>query len=167
MIAIGTKVKIKEWDDMEREFGLDQSGDINMFPCFSPYMREYCGKLAEIVGREHQYYTLKFDGEVEDIFIFSEQMFSNVYDKEIRVGDWVRIKTWNELNRKFKRYANGHILCDGVGFVHSMKEYSGMIVQVEGIQGKLVYLGKNPVFIRKGGRVWSWSVGMVEKVESV
>lgn len=47
---VGDKVIIREWDDMEREFGVDFSGDIKARCCFVRPMREYCGKKMTIGG---------------------------------------------------------------------------------------------------------------------
>lgn len=47
---VGDKVIIREWDDMEREFGVDSSGDIKAACCFVKPMRDYCGKKMTIGG---------------------------------------------------------------------------------------------------------------------
>lgn len=41
---VGDKVIVREWDDMEKEFGLDSDGDIKAKCCFVRSMREHCGK---------------------------------------------------------------------------------------------------------------------------
>lgn len=45
---VGDKIKIREWDDMENEFGLDIDCDIKTIPYFTRPMKEYCGKTLEI-----------------------------------------------------------------------------------------------------------------------
>lgn len=42
------KVRIKEWAEMEREFGLDEDGDIDCHCGFTTEMRECCGKVFEL-----------------------------------------------------------------------------------------------------------------------
>lgn len=42
------KVRIKEWAEMEREFGIDKHGDIKCHCNFIIEMKEYCGKIIEI-----------------------------------------------------------------------------------------------------------------------
>lgn len=41
---------VRYWDDMEREYGLDGDGDINVRPCFAKDMKKYCGQISKIEG---------------------------------------------------------------------------------------------------------------------
>ena len=45
---VGELVRIRQWDDMEKEFGLDADGDINCRVQFVQSMKYLCGKYAEI-----------------------------------------------------------------------------------------------------------------------
>ena len=49
------KVRIKEWEEMERVFGLDEDGNIDSYCEFVKGMKKYCGEVIEIdedsVGR--------------------------------------------------------------------------------------------------------------------
>ena len=45
---VGELVRIRQWDDMEKEFGLDAGGDINCRLQFVQSMKYLCGKYAEI-----------------------------------------------------------------------------------------------------------------------
>ena len=47
---VGDKVLIRDWDDMEREFGLDRDGDIRCTPCFSTKMKKFCNKIITVCG---------------------------------------------------------------------------------------------------------------------
>lgn len=48
-IKVGDKVKIRTWESMEKEFGLDKDGDINIRPCFfTTEMKQYCGKTLTV-----------------------------------------------------------------------------------------------------------------------
>lgn len=42
------KVRIKEWYELEKEFGLDEDGDIDCYYSFTKDMGEYCGKIIEV-----------------------------------------------------------------------------------------------------------------------
>lgn len=42
------KVRIKEWDDMAEEYGIDEDGDIDCYCSFTIEMKEYCGKVFEV-----------------------------------------------------------------------------------------------------------------------
>ena len=46
----GELVRIRQWDDMEKEIGVDADGDINSFVQFVTSMKPLCGKYAEIIG---------------------------------------------------------------------------------------------------------------------
>lgn len=46
---IGDKVTIRQWDDMESEFGLNESGEIKVPKIFTKYMKQYCGQTLPIV----------------------------------------------------------------------------------------------------------------------
>lgn len=47
---VGELVRIRQWDDMEKEFGVDDDGSIMCHCCFTDGMRPLCGKYAEIVS---------------------------------------------------------------------------------------------------------------------
>lgn len=55
MIQAGSKVRIKEWDDMVKEFGYDSyTGSINVIDGFNHMMKHLCGlefEVAEIRKR--------------------------------------------------------------------------------------------------------------------
>lgn len=42
------KVKIREWCDMEMEYGLDKEGDIKCYGGFAKDMREHCGEIITV-----------------------------------------------------------------------------------------------------------------------
>ena len=46
---VGELVRIRQWDDMEKEFGTDSFGSVNCKCKFTDAMRPFCGKYAEIV----------------------------------------------------------------------------------------------------------------------
>ena len=45
---VGELVRIRQWDDMEKEFGLTTLGSIRCRCCFTEGMKPLCGKYAEI-----------------------------------------------------------------------------------------------------------------------
>lgn len=45
---VGDTVMVRYWDDMEREYGLDGEGDINIHPYFVKDMQKYCGQISKI-----------------------------------------------------------------------------------------------------------------------
>lgn len=46
---IGDKVTIRQWDDMESKFGLDEFGDIKVPKFFAKCMKRYCGQTLPII----------------------------------------------------------------------------------------------------------------------
>jgi len=89
MFKVGDRVRIRQWDDMEREFGLDPDGDIDCRPCFSRYMRDegLCGRAATIINIDSDVYVdLAFDDESGDIeWSYSTVMFEPLIDERIQV----------------------------------------------------------------------------------
>ena len=73
---IGDKVTIRQWDDMESEFGLDSYGVINVPKCFTKDMKQYCGQTLPIV-HVRRYAPLFFDSyDLDDSStVFSSPMF--------------------------------------------------------------------------------------------
>lgn len=48
MFQVGDVVRVRSWDDMKDEFGLDVEGDINCRFCFTRDMQKMCGKLYHV-----------------------------------------------------------------------------------------------------------------------
>ena len=57
---VGELVRIRQWDDMAKEIGVDADGDINSFVQFVTSMKPLCGKYAEIVRLNGSIVKLKF-----------------------------------------------------------------------------------------------------------
>lgn len=45
---VGDRVKVKSWDDMAREFGVNTNNIILCEYRFVPYMRKYCGRIMTV-----------------------------------------------------------------------------------------------------------------------
>ena len=71
---IGDKVTIRQWDDMESEFGLNESGEIKVPKFFTEPMQQYCGQTLPIVYVRHHapptFDSYYLDGSSK-IFFFS------------------------------------------------------------------------------------------------
>ena len=57
---VGGLVKIRQWDDMVKEFGTTASGSVDCRRFFTKRMKPLCGKYAEIVSLEYGRVGLKF-----------------------------------------------------------------------------------------------------------
>lgn len=73
---IGDKVTIRQWDDMESEFGLNEFGNINVPKHFIKQMKKYCGQTFPIM-RIDRYTPSGFDSYYLDdsSIAFSSPMF--------------------------------------------------------------------------------------------
>ena len=77
---VGDKVTIRQWEDMESEFGLNEFGDIKVPKFFTESMKQYCGQTLPIVHVFH-YAPPKFDSYYLDdsSTLFSSPMFEQSY----------------------------------------------------------------------------------------
>lgn len=81
---IGDRVRVRQWDEMEKEFGLDPKGDISCDLIFVKDMREYCGKVFTVRNAFSQIYHL--DGCETNFGFwwgFSDDMLEPVDNKKI------------------------------------------------------------------------------------
>lgn len=65
---VGDLVRVREWDDMVRQFGTCSDGDIRCSPRFTSGMKRFCGEVYEILSFTGTSYVLKGSG----IYFFSE-----------------------------------------------------------------------------------------------
>ena len=82
-VSVGDRIRIKEFDDMAEEYGVDKYGDIippcpNVY-CFSRHMKDYCGATGIVTNM--------------DISIFPTGIYSRIYidfdDDKFRKVSWV------------------------------------------------------------------------------
>lgn len=71
---IGDKVRVREWEDMEEEFGVDMYGDIRSKAGFIKEMRNFCGKIVTISDVNGQLYKIKED---KGAWIWTDDIFEN------------------------------------------------------------------------------------------
>lgn len=99
---VGDKIKIKEWDDMEKEFGLDFYGDIKCKCTFVKNMKKYCGKTLEISE-----ITLSGNYIVEEsFFTFSDDMIV----KEDKMDNFKIKVTKKDLDAVLKKMESNGIV---------------------------------------------------------
>lgn len=101
----GDKVRIRPWEDMEKEFGLDESGDIKCKYTFTLEMKKYCG--TEFTLKEvSRYGEVRWNGKPP--FSFSPDMIEKVEDEP----DWTvkqkPITSVEECEEIFEAYKNCH-----------------------------------------------------------
>jgi hypothetical protein len=79
---VGDKVKIKTWEQMEAEFGLDRNGHIPCDCTFVHNMRGFCGTIQEIDRICEDYYNV-----VGLCWSFSDDMFEGLVPDSIPASD--------------------------------------------------------------------------------
>jgi len=96
----GDKVRIRQWEAMKRECGLDKNGNIDL-PCeFTPDMSDFCGKVVTISCvyekffgiRDHEgfydwVYKIEEDGGICDWLADMFEGYAFEYGDEIEVSD--------------------------------------------------------------------------------
>lgn len=118
---IGDKVRVKTWEKMEKEFGLDYSNNIKCRCTFLKYMIEYCGKIVTIetsrdsCNHEYKIYQIKEDyghwAWSNDMFEKVEPIKTTRKIKPDKTYGWDRsaIKEQKKLAEFDERYSN---LCE-------------------------------------------------------
>ena len=79
--GVGDIVVIREWEDMESEFGCDCDGDISICGTyFVTSMKRYCGLNCKVVGiDDYGYYIIepvdtKLKGYIDSDWFFGDEM---------------------------------------------------------------------------------------------
>jgi len=102
---VGDKVKVKQWEDMEREFGLNENGNIKTHIKFIPDMRRFCGQVVTIARvHRNKYYLIEED---TGKFKFTEEMFDG-YAFEYREMVEVSNTKFQWLQRIYVGYLGEH-----------------------------------------------------------
>lgn len=75
---VGDKVRVRQWDDMVKEFGTDEAGSINQKTVvFTKEMKKFCGGVYEICSVLERIYLLK-DGAKTICWHFTDQMLEDI-----------------------------------------------------------------------------------------
>lgn len=74
---VGDKVRVRQWDDMAKEFG-NKDGNIPINGClFVKEMKQYCGRTYEVYDTGLYYYILATENEVLE-WCFTDSMLEDV-----------------------------------------------------------------------------------------
>lgn len=82
---VGDKVRVRQWDDMVNEFGINEYENIKInFPHFAKGMKDCCGKefVITTANLKDKFYILDGSG-----WIFSDEMLEPVENKEMQIKD--------------------------------------------------------------------------------
>ena len=105
---VGDKVKIKSWQEMEEEFGLNCIKSINCKFSFTKEMEKYCGAVATI-RRIDSYGQVELTSTSSNLdfscWAFSTDMIKKAND--FKTGDRVRINKQATIEDFTKNHWNG------------------------------------------------------------
>lgn len=88
IVNIGDKVKIRGWDEMAAEFGLDAAGNINTIQGepFLATMRRFCGVEGVVTRLSGRWVDVDFGGTTGSYSFYKKEI--ETYSQEtVSVGD--------------------------------------------------------------------------------
>ena len=81
LVKEGNIIKIRQWDDMEEEYGLIGIDSINCKCAFTDFMKELCGK------------EFKITKEMEEDYVRLKHFYIDNYLDDVRIKDYIIIST--------------------------------------------------------------------------
>lgn len=92
MFKVGDRVRIRDWDDMEREYGTDSDGDIKVPDIlFTRCMRHLCGRYATISSINSQDNIIGLenwsDNSGDTIWFFTKSMLEPAEENTLKQGE--------------------------------------------------------------------------------
>ena len=118
-IVIGKKYRIREWDDMAKEFGTDERGDIyTKGDMFFREMKVFCGKEVVVRGINHFGLKLKFDdGQYNYRYNFTADMIEPIDEEDkmpIEIKDGYIVVFQDLANKSIYRTIAMSTECDHI-----------------------------------------------------
>lgn len=98
---VGDKVRVRDWDDMEKEFGTNGKDVIIPRCYFICYMEKYCNCIVTISGIEH-YGTYHIE-EDNNCWFWCDEMFEPVKSAEVMLAQLAEIN---------KKKSTSFVTCD-------------------------------------------------------
>ena len=95
-IHIGDVLRVRQWDDMVNEFGIDRRKKIKSLAGFSEQCKYLCGKQLTVmnivgVGLETRYLAI-VDGKDNCTYVFSSDELEPLFDEDWEVANDEEIK---------------------------------------------------------------------------
>ena len=144
---VGDRVRIKTWERLRKEYGLDIDGDIKINPCFTKGMKQYCGNVLTI-----DYINASHICMHESRYSFSECMIEcKVEDKPTYYNGKIIFTKGDEV------FKTGHIYEVKDGQIKDPRDYtiiprrSERLRDLEDVRDFFTATGGRK---RRGG--WSW-----------
>lgn len=119
----GDYVRIRSWEEMVKEFGIDNNGEVDTPRCsFTEGMKDYCGEIRKVSAADHDD-TYQMEGI--DFYWFPEDsLLPAKKQRALRVGDRVLVRSWDSMEEEFGTDGDGDI--DSLPcFSTSMRQYCG------------------------------------------
>lgn len=168
---VGDRVKIKSWDKMVKEFGECHYG-IDITPNFAKEMKHLCGRTATISKFDKKYPTRleleSWSDSTGDLFwAFDVKMLEHVRDTNFKVGDTVRIRSWEDMKEEFgvEDFNREEMISCRKAFIKDMEPLCGEITTIEKINDYSVKLSFNFEATKYKNTNWMFSTDMIEKIE--
>lgn len=95
---VGDWVRIRQWDDMKAEYGLDEYGNILIPLIFTDPMREYCGRWGKITCVYECSYDIDFLSVLSD-WSWGDEMLEP--EPVYHPGDRIQLRSWADMQADF------------------------------------------------------------------
>lgn len=95
---VGDWVRIRQWDDMEAEYGLDENGRIMIPLKFANGMRDFCGHWGKITNVYERNYDIKFSS-ASNGWVWGDEMFEP--EPVYHPGDMIQLRSWADMQADF------------------------------------------------------------------
>ena len=95
---VGDWVRIRQWDDMEAEYGLNEDGDILVPLIFTGSMREFCGRWGRITSVDGHSYDIKFSSYSSG-WSWGNEMLEP--EPVYHPGDKIQLRSWADMQADF------------------------------------------------------------------
>lgn len=95
---VGDWVRIRQWDDMEAEYGLDRYGRIMIPLKFANGMRGFCGHWGKITKVYERNYDIKFSS-ASNGWVWGDEMFEP--EPVYHPGDMIQLRSWADMQADF------------------------------------------------------------------
>ena len=100
---VGDWVRVRQWDDMQAEYGLNYKGDISVPLVFTSSMRHFCGHWCKITAVYSFDYSVEFKFESNN-YHWSDEMLEP--KPEYKPGDVVMLRSWADMAQDFPMYSD-------------------------------------------------------------
>ena len=95
---VGDWVRIRQWDDMKAEYGLDEYGNILIPLIFTDTMREYCGRWGKITCVYDHSYDIDFLSVLSS-WSWGDEMLEP--EPVYHPGDRIQLRSWADMQADF------------------------------------------------------------------